>query len=457
MKKQILLSTAILLLSFLTVKAQLTTIHTFNGSDGSYSLCELVQNGSYIYGGTTSGGTNDKGVIFKINLDDNSYTKIIDLSSSNGESLSSLLNVGDYIYGTTLFGGTSNEGVLFKISKNDDTFTKIKDFESSTSGRNPTITATDGTYIYGTTQMGGDNNHGTIFKIKINSDTYTKIHDFGTVTGYYPWHSLVSEGNVLYGTTLTGGQNGRGTLFKIDKDGNNFSVLHAFGSNNDGKDLEGTLLISGDYIYGTTQSGGDSNNGTVFKLNKSNTSDYSYSSFNWSNGATPKCGLIEVNNILYGTASQGGADDVGNIFTVTKNNLVITDIYDFDGTDGSDPEAPLVRAGGYLYGTTNIGGDNDKGTVFKYDAGFASVNNIKTNSVTVLPNPATNSINIKFPENNNYNISLLTVSGKEIAKFNAKNSDFYKINIEKLPAGIYFITTQNINSGKTENLKFIKK
>ncbi len=81
----------------------------------------------------------------------------------------------------------------------------------------------------------------------------------------------------LYGTTAFGGIYW-GTVFSLKTNGDDFSLLYRFGtlliSNNpaDGNNPNGTLVLSGNTLYGAANQGGDSpypGTGTVFSLDTS--------------------------------------------------------------------------------------------------------------------------------------------------------------------------------------------
>ena len=107
---------------------------------------------------------------------------------------------------------------------------------------------------------GGDSDSGTIFKIGTNGTAYTLLHEFigGADDGKNPWGSLIISGSILYGMTYIGGDSDGGTIFKIESSGIGFSLLHEFaGGADDGYKPAGSLIISGTTLYGMTDSGGD--------------------------------------------------------------------------------------------------------------------------------------------------------------------------------------------------------
>ncbi len=120
-------------------------------------------------------------------------------------------------------------------------------------------------------------------------------------------------------------------------------------------------------FYGTTERGGDSDHGTVFKMAPDGTLTLLYSFTNQADGTNPDAGLVLASDgNFYGTTRAGGAHGgIGTIFRITPQGTLTT-IHTFVGTDGSGVYAPLMQAtDGNLYGTTFMGGANGKGTIFK--------------------------------------------------------------------------------------------
>jgi len=83
---------------------------------------------------------------------------------------------------------------------------------------------------------------------------------------------VIGPGGVLYGTTHEGGASNAGIVFSLRPpatEGGAWTetVLHTFtGGNDGGGPLGGLAFGPGNALYGTTYSGGSSNQGTVFAL-----------------------------------------------------------------------------------------------------------------------------------------------------------------------------------------------
>ncbi|MBI3501014.1 MAG: T9SS type A sorting domain-containing protein [Bacteroidetes bacterium] len=192
----------------------------FTGANGSTPWGSLISDGTFLYGMTQVGGANNWGTIFKIKPDGTGDTTLLNFSGlANGsDPLGSLIFDGTFLYGMTKSGGTNNSGTIFKIKPDGTGYSKLLDFTGAANGDTPFGSLiSDGTFLYGVTYIGGTNNFGTIFKIKPDGTGYSKLLDFtnDTVHGINPTGSLISDGTFLYGTTIQGGTNNNGTIFKL--------------------------------------------------------------------------------------------------------------------------------------------------------------------------------------------------------------------------------------------------
>jgi uncharacterized repeat protein (TIGR03803 family) len=172
--------------------------------------------------------------------------------------------------------------------------------------------------LYGTTNQGGASNAGVVFKID-TSGNETVLYTFtGGSDGGYPLGGVIldSKGN-LYGTTNGGGASGAGVVFKIDTSGNE-TVLYSFtGGSDGGFPLAGVILDSKGNLYGTTNGGGASGAGVVFKVDTSGNETVLYSFTGGTDGGNPYVGVIrDWDGNLYGTADTGGASNAGVVFEI---------------------------------------------------------------------------------------------------------------------------------------------
>lgn len=369
--------------------ANFTRLVSFSstGNDGTKPEAGLLEGSDgALYGTTERGGERDSGTIYKMNKDGSGYTAF-SLSTNNAGGrlpVAELIEGRDgALYGTTIIGGTSNYGTVFRIARNLTGITTLHNFSlSGGDARSPNsqlLQASDG-MLYGMAP-GGTNGEGAIFKLNTNGSGYGVLKNFPafSLQGNAEGRTLVAgliEGTdgVLYGTASSGGVTNRGTVFKLNKDGTGFTVLRHFLSAPDGGSPQGELLEGSDgAIYGTTRDGGTGNRGTVFKVNKDGTGYSIVRSFTGStDGDRPISRLLErPGGTLYGLTEMGGTGGQGTVFKLNKDGSGYAIVQHFlaTGTGSRGPRGNMVLGNdGAFYGTSFSGGDMlNYGTVFKID------------------------------------------------------------------------------------------
>jgi uncharacterized repeat protein (TIGR03803 family) len=398
-----------------------TKLADFDGTaHGSNPRGSLSISGNTLYGMTAYGGSNNFGVVFSINTDGTGFTKLADFDgAAHGKKpYGSLTILNNTLYGTTCYGGTNDMGVVFKINTDGTDFTGLANFDGTAHGQNPYSTLTEqDNILYGTAIGGGVNGLGTIFKINTDGTGFTKLSDFdGTNHGSYPYSlallgntmygftenggiedfgaivkintdgtgftkivdlnivpcgndiqaSVVRSGNLLYGVAYSGGANNLGTIYKINTDGTGFTRLADFDGLTHGSHPRGSLTISGNILYGMTSAGGTKGTGVIFKINADGTNFTKLTDFDRDKGRIPYGSLTLSGSVLYGMTSNGGTNDFGTIFKINTDGTNFTKLADFDGADhGSYPYGSLTLSGNVLYGTTSNGGTNHQGVIFK--------------------------------------------------------------------------------------------
>jgi uncharacterized repeat protein (TIGR03803 family) len=248
---------------------------------------------------------------------------------------------------------------------------------TNSDGANPQASLViSGRILYGTCPYNGKWGSGSIFAINTDGTGFTNLYHFSAriyglnVDGAEPLSSLVLSSNVLYGTTASGGFGDgqpHGTVFAINTDGTGFVKLHDFGGGDDGSNPRAGLVLAGNTLYGTTKDGGSSGDGTIFAINTDGTGFTNLYNFDWNNdGAHPVARLLLSDDTFFGTTQDGGSSGYGIIFRIKTDGACFTNLHNFTaGDDGANPEAGLVLSSNMLYGTTeNYGPLIGYGTVF---------------------------------------------------------------------------------------------
>jgi uncharacterized repeat protein (TIGR03803 family) len=271
-----------------TPKGKTKVIHNFKGgSDGARPFAGLVSDDAgNFYGTTANGGAADAGTIYKLTPDGKESVLYAFAGGKDGVyPIGALLRDSNgFLYGTATNGGIDCDGtgigcgIVFKLSP-DGKETVLYRFEGGDHGANPAagLAMDSSGDLYGTTNNGGmvcDDSGatcGTVYKLD-NSGKETGLHTFiGGKDGSYPKSRLLidASGNLL-GTTSSGGaaggECGCGIAFRITP-GGALKILHTFGTDTDGRFPFAGLITDGNgHYFGTTNTGGDSSWGTVYKL-----------------------------------------------------------------------------------------------------------------------------------------------------------------------------------------------
>jgi uncharacterized repeat protein (TIGR03803 family) len=221
----------------------------------------------------------------------------------------------------------------------------------------------------------------TLLVTAASAQTFSVVYTFNFTDGSGPNGGLIldSAGN-FYGTTQFGGSSNRGIIFKLSPTGQE-TVLYVFTGSTDGGIPIGRLIRDGEgNLYGITSSGGDAtcSCGTVFELTTAGSLVVLHAFLGGTDGSQnqgqAELGLVMINGDLYGSASFGGVSGCdgslgcGVLFKVTLAG-VETVLYRFTGkADGAFPQDLIKDDAGNIYGET--GGSyspGNGGTLFKLD------------------------------------------------------------------------------------------
>ncbi len=434
----------------LAADGMLATLVSFTGTTGptlgTNPIAGLTPGADgALYGVTQGGGTSFSGVIFKVTTS-GLFTTLVNFTGTSGANLGSsprgtlvLASDGNF-YGTAATGGSGGGfGTVFKMTP-AGVLTTLVNFTGTTGlnlGSTPLsglVEGGDGNF-YGTTSTGGTGNFGTVFKVTPAGVLTTLVNFTGTsgaALGTGPKGKLVfGADGALYGCTQTGGTGGTGlgTVFKVTTAGVLTTLVNFTGTTGAalGQSPQGSLVAHPDgNFYGTTNSGGANNNGTVFRMaaDGSLTTLLNFTAaptlarqFQAGDGklygtttggggalgvgtivAGPPGGALEVlapltptsgttawtsrggfmqaaDGSLWATSQSGGigTGNSGSVFKITPAGA-FTALIGFTGTTGtnpgSSPQAGLVPgADGNYWGTTSTGGVNGNGTIFSVTPG----------------------------------------------------------------------------------------
>jgi uncharacterized repeat protein (TIGR03803 family) len=188
----------------------LTTLYSFcsqsNCTDGEFPNGLVQATDGDFYGTTYGGGANGQGTVFKITPNSRTLTTLHSFDFTDGsEPYAGLIQASDgNFYGTTELGGAASSGTVFKITP-IGTLTTLYSFCTQvnngvcTDGYLPyagLVQATNGDF-YGTTYHGGANGnaYGTVFSLSAGLGPFVETQ---------PTSGKVGVAVKILGTSLTG-------------------------------------------------------------------------------------------------------------------------------------------------------------------------------------------------------------------------------------------------------------
>jgi uncharacterized repeat protein (TIGR03803 family) len=197
---------------------------------------------------------------------------------------------------------------------------------------------------------------------KVPALPVTVVYSFkGGNDGSAPTGNLIELNGTLFGTTSSGGSSDNlGTVFKAMPQGNE-QVIYRFVGGPSGNTPDSGLTLSKGALFGLTSA-------QLFSLAPSGASYRALDTFESASAEGP---LVGEKGRLYGVTHFGGlkgkgcTDRCGSVFVSNQSGVVQT-LYEFrGGVDGGEPGGGLIAVKGALYGTTTYGGTHGGGTVFK--------------------------------------------------------------------------------------------
>jgi uncharacterized repeat protein (TIGR03803 family) len=353
-------------------------------TDGAnpYTTNLVLDKAGNLYGGTSAGGgvTSEAGIVFKLTpTTSGNWTESVlhTFDRLDGYDLAGLFLSGNALFGFTQAGGAYDFGVIFELNIVNNQFKLLYSFTGGADGGQPVgAPVVSNGILYGTTFKGGSSGFGTVFMLDLGTRAETVLHSFSNSDGANPYSTLILSPNIaggtLWGTTEAGGSTGSGVLFKYSITNSTYEALYNFALSPDGSAPCGTMALDKlANLYGATKNGGLIGDGTVFELDASDAETVLYNFTGQAGGGFPNGGVLHsTDGHLYGTTIDGGSNSDGTVFELANpnGNWQETVLHSF-GTFGDDGQRPysgvIMDSKGDLFGTTSEGGTNVAGTVWE--------------------------------------------------------------------------------------------
>jgi len=183
--------------------ATLTTLFSFNGTNGAIPEASLVQGADgNLYGTTIGGGTNGvpygrDGTVFRISTNGAFSTlAFLDRTSASSPQAGLVQGTDGDFYGTTHHGGPRDWGAAFRISPGGEFWTFASFQWPDAEHANGLVEGAPGEF-FGTAYYGGTNGgHGSVFRISSNG-IVTLLAGFNGTNGAHPQAPRVAQREII--------------------------------------------------------------------------------------------------------------------------------------------------------------------------------------------------------------------------------------------------------------------
>ena len=137
----------------------ITTLAFFNNTNGANPQGSLIldSNGN-LYGTTEAGGNYRDGSVFEIANSSGTITTLASFNGTNGANpyAALIMDGSGNLYGTTFQGGASDDGTVFELAKGSGTITTLASFNGNDGAAPDGALLMDSSGdLYGTTYAGG--------------------------------------------------------------------------------------------------------------------------------------------------------------------------------------------------------------------------------------------------------------------------------------------------------------
>jgi uncharacterized repeat protein (TIGR03803 family) len=358
-----------------------------------------------LVGATSAEGSKSGGAIFKINFPDTANTAIYQFDNLAPKTPFSGVGKGDgnWLYGITPYGGTNNRGAFYRIKQDGTGFEKLFDKTDYLEPLIPKLASNQLVFFNDGYLLKTYNTlSGTINNTGINNFDCHTLYEDESGNIYFSASSLQQSGKFINRYNLQ-----TGTV----------TVLYTFPATLEEGDfgVKGLNRKPGGKLFGTQESGGANNVGTLFSLNTDGTNFVIHHQFNNATGANPQSRLEYYNGKFYGTTSTGGNFSKGVLFSINEDGSNYQVIHEFGSTSFfiTAPNGNIsITSNGRIFGSL-ASSFQSQPTLFKMDVSganfkaFFSPADITQNKAVDLLLITDQSVAVPFFEGGKYNAGSL--------------------------------------------------
>lgn len=287
----------------------------------------LGPDGATLYGTTTQGGDSGVGLVYAYNMQSKTMTTLASFNGTNGGTEQGApIIVGNNLYGFAGQGGAFSSGVIWTLPLSGGSIQVLHSFAGGQSDfaipfGSPTYNPTDG-QVYGIGFTGGPTRLGGIFSIAPDGSNYQVRAGLSLSTGAAPQMGALSIGpdGQMYGNGWLGGVNQLGTIFAFNPATNNVSTVFNYTNATGTQPYSGVQFsTSGNWMYVLGWQGGKYGQGTIVAVSIDGTrsrvlANLRYESTGGRSFAKPS--LSVDGNRIIAAVTLGGAKNFGTLISM---------------------------------------------------------------------------------------------------------------------------------------------
>jgi uncharacterized repeat protein (TIGR03803 family) len=339
---------------------------------GANYVSPLTPDGLGDYFGTTEVGGNGHGTVYELTPNGKGGWRESTLYDFTGGSDGGTPVFTPLIVGKNgdLYGITLDPDVAYEMRRSGRTWSEHVMYDLDSLGEDPYGFVADSKgKFFGTIDLAHDGGGITegVFELRASAAgwTGTIIFDDGIPSATSGGGGLAIDPNEnIFGVTSLAFKPSE--VFELSPSGSGWTskILYTF-ARIDLFPEAAPVLDKMDDVYGATVDGGPAKDGTIYELTRSRSGSWASKTLHAftggsSDGAAPYASItFDKSGNIYGTTQAGGASGDGTVYELTASagRYASTLLWSFDGKDGSQPFAQVVLdTAGDVFGTTTQGG-----------------------------------------------------------------------------------------------------
>ena len=160
--------------------------------------------------------------------------------------------------------------------------------------------------------------------------------------------------------------------------------------------------------------------------------------------------LDSAGNVIAESGTLAGNQPVQDTFVVPLNRCAYFELNDSYGNGFNNAAGYCTLTDAYGNEILNVTGNfgHNREFIYRATTEYLDIENNQMSSFSVYPNPASKVVNLRFAKIGDYDVKIYSADGRLVKSLSMQNSAMQSIDISSLPAGIYYVKTDNLKIKK---------